>query len=190
MSRSKRSPPATPPAVLMSTASSSRARAPGKCMRSPPASCSRTRRVIPRPYSATSAMRPTARFAANTCALSSARLISQCQRALERRLVHVGLAAGVDDGTAVHDGKIVAELAREVEILLDQHDRDLAEVAQIGDGPADVLDDRRLDALGRLVEQEHARPHDERAADGELLLLAAREVAAAPAQHVAEHRKQ
>src|ERR1700751_3760259 len=152
MSRSKRSPPAIPPAVLMSTASSSRMRCPGKCMRSPPDSCRRARVVMPRPYSAVSAMRPIARFAANTCARSSARLISQRQRALERRLVHVGPAAGVDDGAAVHDGKIVAEFAREVEILLDQHDCNLPEVAQIGDGAADVLDDRGLNPLGRLVE--------------------------------------
>ena len=47
-----------------------------------------------------------------------------------------------------------AELAGEVEILLDQHDRHLAEPAQIGDGAADVLDDRGLDAFGRLVEQQ------------------------------------
>src|ERR1043166_2059043 len=154
MSRSIRSPPAIPPAGDR-----------------------RWRWVIPRPYSAVSAMRPTARFAANTCAWSSARPMSQRQRAFERRLVHVGPAAGVDDGAAVHDGKIVAEFAREVEILLDQHDRDLAEVAQIGNRSADVFDDRRLDALGRLVEEQHARPHDDRATDGELLLLAARKVA-------------
>src|ERR1043166_930083 len=189
MSRSKRSPPAIPPAVLMSTACSSRARCPGKCMRSPPDSCKRLRCVIPRPYSAVTAMRATARFAANTCARSPARLMSQCQRPLERRLVHIGPAARVNDGAAVHDGKMVAEFAREVEILLDQHDRDLPQVAQISDGAADVLDDRRLDAFGRFIEQEHARPHDECASDGELLLLAAREVAAAPAQHVAEHRE-
>src|ERR1051326_1716211 len=144
-------------------------------MRSPPDSCKRLRCVIPRPYSAVTAMRANARFAANTCARSSARLMSQRERALERRLVHVGPGAGVNDGAAVHDGKIVAEFAREVEILLDQHDRDLAEVAQIADGAADVLDDRRLDTFGRFIEQEHARPHDERAANGELLLLAARE---------------
>src|ERR1043166_6794698 len=152
MSKSKRSPPAMPPPVLMSTPSSSRLRCPGKCMRSPPDSCRRLRWVIPRPYSAKRSMRATARFAANTCARSSARLISQRQRALERRLVHVGPAAGVDDGAAVHDGKIVPEFAREVEILLDQHDGDLAEVAQIGNGAADVFDDRRLDAFGRLIE--------------------------------------
>ena len=53
-------------------------------------------------------------------------------------------------------------------------------VAQIADGAADILDDRRLDAFGRLVEHQQLRPHDQRAADGELLLLAAGEVAAAP----------
>ena len=35
-----------------------------------------------------------------------------------------------------------------------------------------------------------ARPHDERACDGKLLLLAAGEIAAAPAKHVFQHRKQ
>jgi hypothetical protein len=53
------------------------------------------------------------------------------------------------------------------------------------DHALDVLDDRRLDALGRLVEDQQARTACQRAADGELLLLAAGEVAAAPAQHVA-----
>jgi hypothetical protein len=37
----------------------------------------------------------------------------------------------------------------------------------------------RLDALGRLVQDQQRRVQDERPADGELLLLAAREVAAA-----------
>ena len=37
----------------------------------------------------------------------------------------------------------------------------------------DLLDDRGLDALGGLVEQHQVRVADQRAADGELLLLAA-----------------
>src|SRR6516225_10804615 len=85
---------------------------------------------------------------------------------------------------------MVAELARKVEILLDQHHRNLAEIAQIGDGTADILDDGRLDALGGLVEEQDARPHDQRATDRELLLLAAGEIAAPTPQHVAEHRKE
>ena len=55
---------------------------------------------------------------------------------------------------------------------------------------ADLLDDRRLDAFGRLVEDEQARARDKRAADGELLLLAAGKVAAASSEHLAEHGKQ
>ncbi len=56
--------------------------------------------------------------------------------------------------------------------------------------PADVLDDRGLDALGRLVEDEKLGLHHQRAGDGELLLLAAGKVAAAAPEHVAEHREE
>ena len=68
---------------------------------------------------------------------------------------------------------MIAEFAGEVEILLDQNNGNFAERTQVADGAADVLDDLRLDAFGRFVEEEEPRPHDERAADGELLLLAA-----------------
>src|SRR4051812_4632567 len=68
--------------------------------------------------------------------------------ALERAFVHGLARAGIHDGAAVHHGEVVAELEREVEILLDQHGCDLAEIAQIRNGAADVLDDRGLDALG------------------------------------------
>src|SRR5262249_38881025 len=91
---------------------------------------------------------------------------------------------------AAHHREPAAQLAGEVEILLDQDDRDLPEVAQIGDGAADILDDRGLDALGRLVEQEDPRPHHQRPADRELLLLAAGQVAAAPPEHLVEHGKE
>ena len=53
---------------------------------------------------------------------------------------------------------------------------------QLADRALDVLDDRRLNALGRLVEDQQPRSHRQRAADRELLLLAAREIAAAPAR--------
>ena len=59
-----------------------------------------------------------------------------------------------------------------------------------GDHAADLLDDVGLDALGRLVQQQDAGPRDQRAGDGELLLLAAREIAAASVAHVLQHRKQ
>ena len=69
-------------------------------------------------------------------------------------------------GAAIHDGEMVAEFAGKVEILLDQQNGDLAERAQIGDGAADILDDRRLDPLRRFVQQQHAWAHDQRPADG------------------------
>ena len=53
-------------------------------------------------------------------------------------------------------------------------------VGERADHALDVLDDRRLDAFGRLVEDQQLRLRRQRAADRELLLLAARQVAAAP----------
>src|SRR5438552_9402631 len=209
MSSSKRSPPAMPPAVLTTTASSSPPAGPGQRTRSAPCSRTRARRVVPAIVLTASTIRPTERLAANISSeffRAIVRLTDHApilfpppqagevklnrQRALERAFVHVGAAAGMDDGAAVHHHEMVAELARKIEILLDQHDCDLSQIAQIGDGAADVLDDRGLDAFGRLVEQQEPRPHHQRAADRELLLLAARKIATAPAQHFVQHRKQ
>src|SRR6201988_2766327 len=97
--------------------------------------------------------------------------------------VEIFAVAPVFHRAPVHDREIVAELAGKVEILFDQHDGDVAEIAQIGNGAADVLDNRGLDAFGRFIEQEKLRPHHQRAANGKLLLLAAGEVAAPAAKH-------
>src|SRR5690348_7538617 len=75
---------------------------------------------------------------------------SNGHRAFQRGLVHRVTAAGIDDRAAIHHREMIPQLAREVEILLDQHHRDPPETAQIGDGAADVLDDRGLNTLGRL----------------------------------------
>src|SRR5580704_5088629 len=199
MSMSKRSPPVMPPPVLTMTASSAVLLLPlGKRTRSEPASWTLPRRLPPGPAATVNATLPTARLPAKISLRSGAPSIgspiekraSNRHGALERALVEIVAVAGIDDGAAVHDGEMVAEFAGKVEILLDQYDGDLAERAQIGDGAADILDDRRLDAFGRLVEEEQSRPHHQRAPDGELLLLAARQIAAAPAQHGFEHREQ
>ena len=50
--------------------------------------------------------------------------------------------------------------------------------------PRDILDDRRLDAFGRLVEQQDLRIARERARDRELLLLAAGKISAAAALRI------
>src|SRR5262249_59350843 len=85
--------------------------------------------------------------------------------AFERRLVHRVTAAGIDDRASVHHREMVPQLAREVEILLDQYHGDPPKIAQIGDGAADVLDDRRLDTHGRRIQQQQARAHDQGTAD-------------------------
>src|SRR5580700_6249528 len=199
MSTSKRSPPVMPPPVLTMTASSAAwLLALGKRTRSEPDSWTRPRRLPLSPAATVNAILPTARLPAKISLRSGAPSIgspiknraSNRHGALERALVEIVTVAGIDDGTAVHDGEMVAEFAGKVEILLDQHDGDLAERAQIGDGAADILDDRWLDAFGRLVEQQQPRPHHQRSPDGKLLLLAAREVAATPAQHGFQHREQ
>src|ERR1700688_4049824 len=199
MSTSKRSPAVMPPAVLAMTASRAVLLLPfGKRPRSEPASWTLPRRLPPSPAATVNATVPTARLPAKISLRSGAPSIgspiknraSNRHGALERALVEIVAAGGIDDSAAVHDGEMVAEFAGKVEILLDQHDGDLAQRAQIGNGAADILDDRWLDALGRLVEQQEPRPHHQRAADGELLLLAARKIAAAPPQHGFEHREQ
>ena len=58
------------------------------------------------------------------------------------------------------------------------------------DDVADLVHDVRLNPFGRLVENEQRRLEHERAADRELLLLPAGQIAAAPVQHLLQHREQ
>src|ERR1700761_8482434 len=139
---------------------------------------------------------PLARLAAKVTALCSVVLVSippypdkSAAKSLQRHLaadftgVEAGMIAGIFDRAPVHHREIVAELAGKVEILLDQHDGDVAEATQIGDRAPNILDNRRLDTFGRLVEQQQFRPHDQGPPDRQLLLLATGKVAAATAQH-------
>jgi hypothetical protein len=57
--------------------------------------------------------------------------------------------------------------------------RNVAFGAQRVERAGDFFDDRRLDALGGFVEDQHRGSSGQRPGDGQLLLLAAREVAAA-----------
>jgi hypothetical protein len=63
-------------------------------------------------------------------------------------------------------------------------------VLQLLQRVADLVDDGRLDALGRLVEDEELGLGEERAADGELLLLTAGEHAALAGEHLLQHGKE
>src|SRR4051812_533524 len=197
---SKRSPPATPPAVLTNTPERPSSSDEGKRTRREPDSCKIPRRVTPSRAWTSKRTAPRARLASNTEDVAKTslriRLPRSRQNGLQRHLaadfarVEIGAVAGELHRAAIHHRKTVAEFAGKVEILFDQHDGDVAEIAQIRDGSADVLDDRGLDALGRLVEQQQLWPHHQRAPDRELLLLAAGEIAAAPAEHGLQHREQ
>ena len=80
--------------------------------------------------------------------------------------------------------RAVGERDRALRALLDEQDGDAA-VADRGQGGEDRVDHRRREPERRLVEQEHVGAGDERAADRELLLLAAGERAGRPAARLA-----
>ena len=61
----------------------------------------------------------------------------------------------------------------EFEILLDDQNGQALLLAESRENPADLLDDRRLNAFGRLVEQQHMRLGNETARERQDLLLAA-----------------
>jgi hypothetical protein len=70
----------------------------------------------------------------------------------------------------------VGECTGKIAILLDDCDLTIAHIAAPGevvDDARDLLDNRGLDALRRLVEDDRAGLGDEHASDGNLLLLAA-----------------
>src|SRR5207302_6381122 len=92
--------------------------------------------------------------------------------------------------TLIHDIESITDRARELKILLDQQDRPAALLPDPPQHVGDLDDDGRLDALGRLVEEQERRVGDQRPRDRELLLLAAGEIAAALAEHRAESRKE
>src|SRR5581483_4885324 len=103
---------------------------------------------------------------------------------------HVLRVAGKHDRAAFEDEVPIGELLGEFEVLLDEEDGDVVVGGEGSDDALYLLDEGGLDALGGLVEEEEARAGDECAGDGQLLLLAAGEVAAAPLEHVAQHRKE
>ena len=74
-------------------------------------------------------------------------------------------------------------------VLLDEeHGQALARV-ELGDDLEDLLDDERREPERGLVEQQQLRPAHQRARDGEHLLLAARQRAAALVQALLEARE-
>ena len=74
-------------------------------------------------------------------------------------------------------------------MLLDQHDAAAALLRVVAHDREQPLDDHRRQAEAELVEQQQLRPPGERPPDGEHLLLAAGEQAAAPVAQLGQRRE-
>jgi hypothetical protein len=103
---------------------------------------------------------------------------------------HVGAAAALHDLAALHHQVLVGQFGGKVVVLLHQHDGHGLAVGQHADDAADVLDDAGLDAFGGLVQHQQLGAGGQRAGDGQLLLLPARQVAATAVQDLLEHGEQ
>ena len=99
------------------------------------------------------------------------------------------LAVAIEDHAPLDEDDVAVGDARHGGVVLvDDHRRD-AVAANLADDAPDLLGDLRREALGRLVEDEEIGVGHQRAADGEHLLLAARELKAAVAEPLREARK-
>src|SRR5260370_31203198 len=105
-------------------------------------------------------------------------------------LVDAVAGIAVDDASILHHQDAVGDFENEAQHLLAHHDGEIAHLADLLEELGDLLDDRRLDAFGRLIEQEDFWIAGERARDRELLLLAARQVAAGAFLALPQHREQ
>src|SRR6266853_3098022 len=89
-----------------------------------------------------------------------------------------GNRAGHDDPSFLHHGEAVGCLARKQDVLLDKDDGQADLPVEANDDGFNFLDDRRLDAFVRFVEQDDLRVGGQRPRDRKLLLLPAGENAA------------
>src|SRR6266481_1408358 len=94
-----------------------------------------------------------------------------------------------DDAALVHHIAALRHGADHVEILLDQNDGHAGLIVELDHDARDVLDDARLNAFGRLIEQNEAGIGDQHAPDRELLLLAAGHGAGTLAPALGKDRK-
>ena len=85
--------------------------------------------------------------------------------------------AGEDDPAAREHDDAIGEPADDVEVLLDEEDRNGS--CRLGEGCGDLVDDARRQALRRLVDEEEPVLVDERPRERDHLLLPAREGAGA-----------
>src|SRR5688572_16668872 len=90
---------------------------------------------------------------------------------------------------AIEHVEVPADAARERQLLLDEQEGELLLLVELGQDVTDLMHDVGLDALRRLVQDEQLGLRHQRAPDGQLLLLATRQIAAAAVQHLLQHGK-
>src|SRR5256886_12469189 len=103
---------------------------------------------------------------------------------VKRRAVEAG-----DDAALVHHVAALRHGADHVEILLDQDDGYTGPAVKLDHVACDVLDDVRLDAFGRLIEQNEIGIGNQHTPDRKLLLLAAGHGPGALAPALSEDRE-
>ena len=97
--------------------------------------------------------------------------------ATEIRVEHRGIgadlvrAAGHQRGALAEDRDLVAEVHHELHVVLDHEER-LAGLVELVDAVGEVRDQGRVDAAGRLVEQQHVGIGDQQRGELEQLALA------------------
>src|SRR6185312_7592240 len=88
--------------------------------------------------------------------------------------LQLGIGELVDDTSMFHDVVAIRHGRGEAEILFDEQDSETL-LLQRADGLADLLDDDRRQALGRLVQKQEPRAGAQNAGNRQHLLLPARE---------------
>ena len=103
---------------------------------------------------------------------------------------HIFATPALNNAAARHQQIVVRQFCREVVELLNQQNRHVAATGKLGDHLTYLLDNRRLNALRRLIENQQLRATRQRTTNRQLLLLTAREIAAASLFHLFQYREQ
>jgi hypothetical protein len=109
---------------------------------------------------------------------SRRRSISDGDTTADILFVHLSARVRHHDLSTIRDRASLGQITRKLELLVNTHDGHVALLMQVVAGAANVFDNRGVEALalGRLVDNEQLRRHDERAGDGERPLPAAQTV--------------
>src|SRR6266850_3563308 len=93
------------------------------------------------------------------------------------------------DGALLDEQDPLRQGGDELEILLDEEDREPLRLVKVLQDHHQLLDDRRLDSLGRLVEEDELGVARETPGDRQELLLSAAQRSPAPVQEGSQARK-